>query len=760
MISKNRNKYLVTILIAFLLGTLGAAGAVFAKATPRDDFFKRFSLPDNRSILQNLIPANDTLKSVRALPVQKAMPELMRYLKQKAATRYYFNWRNFRARIQAYFNTFPQEKQRTLRLAREMMERFPASPAWQLPMKDRHGQLITAYQFRHLARQSKLPQVVLSYYLQNKEQAYLNYFLSQVRSLNKAFQNGKVEEGGNAVYEVFRAGKRMHHWLFAHFAFLSDKNYTWQDQLLLLRTFLHHGAILFAETKKYHPGNHQTRGLVALFEISALFPEFKPCIQWRKHALNLLLEHIKNEVNADGLQFERSEHYHKGDIENYLRVYQLAKLNHIVLPAEFEEKFKAMFNALAQLALPDENLPVLQDDTDGGSDVEADLKEPMAVGAMVFSDGLFRYFAGEKWPQSFYWLLTNKQLQEFKALPKQAPKYGSLALMQTGYYVMRDGWDKQSNYMIISAGLEKRKPDHQHGDMLGIIGFSHETMVLPNYKVHYNHPDYSYLKNSWAKNVALVDSQTQGRDWLANRGGSGFGKWKILPEPKVVCWQRGDSVDYFLGSHNGFWNLGVRYFRDVLFVKHHFWLVVDRFLTNGKHIYQQVWQGKFKRVNARHLSRTLKDGTEFHLIQLRNDAFTVNRHLFGEHQNNVFQIPASGNYDFITLIFPGELVQRGGSVFASKRFTFEQATEWSPSAKVHFKLQALIRKKQQPYLLIGVNAIRSDKQVFSFTQPIHLLIVNKQSHKLTLRFYGSKQSAFEFNATKPPACGGLVQIKI
>lgn len=89
--------------------------------------------------------------------------------------------------------------------------------------------------------------------------------------------------------------------------------------------------------------------------------------------------------------------------------------------------------------------------------------------------------------------------------------------------------------------------------------------------------DFRFWKNSWVKNVALVDSIPQGQGWTPNRGGSGFGKWAMLPQPEVIEWKTSDQYDYFLGSHNGYESLGVNYFREVLFIKEGFWIIRDHF---------------------------------------------------------------------------------------------------------------------------------------------------------------------------------------
>ena len=87
----------------------------------------------------------------------------------------------------------------------------------------------------------------------------------------------------------------------------------------------------------------------------------------------------------------------------------------------------------------------------------------------------------------------------------------SVSFPTTGYYISRNGWDIHNNMMIISAGLDAFKPDHQHGDMLGIQAMANGKVVLPNYQVRYSLKDYGFFKNSMVKNIALVDGELQGK---------------------------------------------------------------------------------------------------------------------------------------------------------------------------------------------------------------------------------------------------------
>lgn len=87
--------------------------------------------------------------------------------------------------------------------------------------------------------------------------------------------------------------------------------------LLRLPPYYNTAKIFMKNNPKYRPGNHQTRGMSALAMLSILFRDFNGPDLWYQRSISILEEHLSKEVNPDGFQFERSVHYHMGDIENY-----------------------------------------------------------------------------------------------------------------------------------------------------------------------------------------------------------------------------------------------------------------------------------------------------------------------------------------------------------------------------------------------------------------------------------------------------------
>lgn len=579
---------------------------------------------------------------------------LSQYFREKFSERYFYNWENFEDRFKLYKEIYPNNEVSHTERALDHISKYSPTTQWVLPFDYLNGEPVNAYALRHLARQHKMVDIAYYYNYKNNETEYLDYFTDQMASLNRALELDKYEkiEDGNGVYEAFRSGYRVLNWLQIHNIFLGEKEYSDKEQLTTIASLLQHGAHLYKNNPKFHPGNHQTRGLSALAMISILLRDFEGTDVWYQHSMKLLEEHLSKEINDDGFQFERSIHYHMSDIGNYYYVYQLAKINNIEVNSFWEEKLKSLFTTLTKIAYPDKSAPVLQDDTDDPWAEKNNISGAITLGYLLFEDKTMGYFANDYVEAKMYWYLSDKQLEKLTSIEKETPAYKSLEFPTTGYYVMREGWKPSNNMMIITAGLDADKPDHQHGDMLGVQAIANGKIILPNYQVRYSLSDLELFKNSMVKNVALVDEELQGKKYTSNKGGSGFGKFKELPNPTVAIWETGDNFDLFVGSHNGFENIGVKYSRQVINIKNDFWIVKDNFSSEEKHVYKQVWQGHYSLENKPNLLRaTFDDATGFDIFQLKIiDEVAVDgargKHWAIQSKNS------ESDFSFVTVLFP------------------------------------------------------------------------------------------------------------
>lgn len=586
---------------------------------------------------------------------EQALEELAAYFKERFSERYFFDWKNFKNRFSEYNKMYSNREAFHTKDAAKHLELYPAKTQWEIGFKNLKGETVTSYPYRHLTRQHKAGSIAFLYhYTGNKK--YLDYIPDQAASLNAAFNNNQVEtiDDGNGAYEVYRAGNRMFNWLQVHQILLSSDQYSTYQQLEMIRTFLHTAANLYHHNPEYQEGNHQTRGMSALAMLSFLFPEIKGADLWKERALQRLEEHLKKEIYADGFQFERTVHYHIADIENYFYPYQLAKQNHVELNPIWEIRIKGLFDVLLKIAMPDKKAPVLQDDTDSPWAEYNEIDNTMALGAVLFGEPDYVYFASSKVSTEYYWFLKPEQQARLKSVQKNEPQLGSCELPETGYYMMRNGWSETDLYAIVSAGLTHEKPDHQHADMLGLQVYAFGNVMLPNYQVRYYLPDLPEFKNSWVKSVALLDSIPQGREWKGNQGGSGFGKFQKLPEPEVLAWEKNKDFDFFVGSHNAYDAEGVKTYRTILFIKDGFWIVRDHFIANGgEHTTQQVWQGHYSvEKEGKHIRSVFQNGAGLEIIQLGQPAEKISKASAHGKDRSVFQKGFKNEASWTTLLFP------------------------------------------------------------------------------------------------------------
>ncbi|MBU2949947.1 heparinase II/III family protein [Tamlana agarivorans] len=615
----------------------------------------------SQNIPADKVIANENLSEYLTKEVHKELgvnsiseAQLAAYFRDKFSERYFFNWKNFDCRFEAYQNLYPEAKALHTARALDHMAKFSDATQWVLPFNYQYGTPVNAYALRHLARQHKMVDIAYYYFYQNKDIKYLNYFKNQLQSLNSALLAGEYEKikDGNGVYEAFRSGYRVLNWLQIHNMFLGEEGYTDTDQLTTIATLLQHGAHLYQDNLKFHPGNHQTRGLSALAMISVLLRDFEGADVWYDHAMALLEEHLAKEINDDGFQFERTVHYHISDIGNYYYVYQLAKLSDFKVNDFWSAKLKSLFVSLTKIAYPDRSAPVLSDDTDNPWGETNDISGALTLGYLLFGDSEFGYFANAQVPSKMFWFVTKDQLGMLDTIKSEAPTMGSVHFPTTGVYVMREGWNPDDKVMVITSGLDKDKPDHQHGDMLGVQFMAYGRPMLPNYQVRYSLDDLELFKNSMTKNVALVDDELQGKQYTSNKGGSGFGKFKELPLPKTIAWETNNELDLFVGSHDGFKNVGVDYSRQVIYLKDDFWIVKDNFSSKKRHAYKQVWQGHYSQELAPNVLRaTFSDASGLDIYQLNN---TDDVSVSGKRgkQWSVVSKKQQKDFSFVTVLYP------------------------------------------------------------------------------------------------------------
>ena len=683
--------------------------------------------------------------------------QLAAYFRAQFSKRFFYDYKTFDKRIKCYNALYSNQKSHKTR-ALDHLEKYADSTQWVLPFNYQNGKAVNAYALRHLARQHKMVDIAFLYHNEGKDPKYIQYFVNQMRSLNAALAAGEHEkiEDGNGVYEAFRSGYRILNWLWIHNMLLNEAEYSDEDQLTTIATLLQHGQHLYEHNHQFRAGNHQTKGMAALAVLSILLSDFKGTDLWYERSMQRLSEHLNKEINPDGFQFERSVHYHMNDINNYFYVYQLAKMNNIDIDKAWEGKLKSLFTSLIKIAYPDRSAPVLQDDTDNPWAEKNDISGAMTLGYLLFEEPEFGYFASDKVEARMYWYLSNAQVDMLSNIKKRQPTYGSLAFEDTHYYIMREGWKENDKMMIISAGVDQKKPDHQHADILGIQAIANGQVILPNYQVRYSLKDFDFFKNSMVKNVALVDDELQGKKWTSNRGGSGFGKFllKDLPTPKVISWKNNDYFDFFTGSHDGFENIGVGYSRQVIYVKDDFWIVKDNFSSEKSHTYKQVWQGHYTHEEGPNLIRaTFPDASGVDILQLHStDTYSQSG-----RRGKSWTVVEKNNqkaFSFVTVIFP----YRGYHNRIDEE-NLSKIEDWNinnSNWKVEGKEAISISKKGATYFF-NVKSIQMEN-IGIKTEVETDLHIKMKDHKAQIHAIGAKASLISIEINGQPTTDTFIKL--
>src|SRR5207245_731975 len=80
-----------------------------------------------------------------------------------------------------------------------------------------------------------------------------------------------------------------------------------------------------------------------------------------------------------------------------------------------------------------------------------DFRAALSTGAVVLSRPDYKYVA-EELAEETLWLLGEEGGQAFARLDACPPAQNSRAFADGGYYVMRDGWTPESNYLLLDCG--------------------------------------------------------------------------------------------------------------------------------------------------------------------------------------------------------------------------------------------------------------------------------------------------------------------
>ncbi len=188
-----------------------------------------------------------------------------------------------------------------------------------------------------------------------------------------------------------------------------------------------------------------------------------------------------------------------------------------------------------------------------------------------------------------------------------APMFTSVAFPYSGYYIMRSGWESNSDYMFFMGSRFGR--GHVEMNKLAVAYSAFGEDLLQSSPSSYSSegvftPYDRFLESSFGNNTMVVDGYSQRRL---------IGAYNDFSEPEKSLWHTSDTLDYVEGTYSGGYNTyqgmwderktaaveDVLHKRQVITDKqNHIAVVCDSMLTEGEHSYIQNWNFA-KKFNSR-----------------------------------------------------------------------------------------------------------------------------------------------------------------
>jgi hypothetical protein len=343
----------------------------------------------------------------------------------------------------------------------------------------------------------------------------------------------------------------------------------------------------------FSPNTHLTGEALGLYYLGTLLPEFSRAARWRETGLKVLDAALDFQVRPDGVYFEQASYYHRYTADFYAHLYLLSKVNEQPVEAKIVDKLSALLDHLMYLTMPDGTTP-LYGDGDGGRLVMLDeqptndFRSTLATAAALFQRSDYKYVAEEACEETL-WLLGPDGLRAFDELKAEPPADESRAFREGGYFVMRDGWTKTSNYLLVDCGPHgTANCGHAHADALSIeLAAKGRTLLVDAGTYTYTGSTElrDLFRSSMAHNTLSIDNESSSVP-------AGPFHWKHVAQTTLHAWHSHRSFDYFEGAHDGYERLPqpATHTRSLLFLKERYWMMRDRVSAQGSHQYDLRFQ--------------------------------------------------------------------------------------------------------------------------------------------------------------------------
>jgi hypothetical protein len=308
--------------------------------------------------------------------------------------------------------------------------------------------------------------------------------------------------------------------------------------------------------------NHRTLELYALFIAALALPALDPGQRLLRFAVDALNGNLHRDVLGDGVQRERSTHYHHVVLRSFLGFRENARRFGLAVPAGFDDRLERACEFALHCHRPDGSIPALSD-SDSGSYLDL-----LALAGDLLDRPDFTYVAS-------------------RGLAGTAPATRHASFPLGGYFVQRSGWGRgdrsmvNERYLIFDCG-PIGDGGHGHYDALHVeIAAGGGPLVVDPGRYTYcdDAPHWRrWFKGTSAHNTVTVDrlDQTPYRRGKPKRG---VAEARLLQRATVA------GLDLLFGETSSPAYAPIHR-RRVLFVDDAYWLIEDVLSASEPHHYE------------------------------------------------------------------------------------------------------------------------------------------------------------------------------
>jgi len=288
-----------------------------------------------------------------------------------------------------------------------------------------------------------------------------------------------------------------------------------------------------------------------------LSPELKHADAYLRLALRRLRWINSFAYYDDGFQFELTHLYHMFPTSSMFAVVRAAKARGVDLPTDFLKLVEKAYEMYVYAAQPNHILPMFND----CNPQPTDPAEVLGTAADAFDR------------EDLRWGATHGR-------EGKAPDHTSHEWPSARYYVMRDQWGKEGQYLHFDGAAWGAS--HQHEDKLNFTLYSHGRLMVGDPNIYsYSFTELThYFKSSRSHNVVMIDGMGQARRFRpeARLSTEGENAWVSREGFDFVSseYLEGYAPDPYPGRGSAEEVVhGFTHQRSILYVKPGYWILCD-----------------------------------------------------------------------------------------------------------------------------------------------------------------------------------------